>query len=164
MADGQLEIRPASADDHPWIVRRHGALYAAEYGWDQSFEALVEEIVTEFAARGDHQRERAWIAEVDGERVGCVLCVRDDDVVARLRVLLVEPAARGTGVGSALVAECIRFARHAGYRRLDLWTNDVLVDARRVYERAGFRLVDAESHRSFGQELVGQTWTLDLSP
>jgi DNA-binding MarR family transcriptional regulator/GNAT superfamily N-acetyltransferase len=155
-------LREPGPGDLGWMVQRNGALYAAEYGWDQSYEALVAEIVADFGQDHDPARERAWIAEVDGEPVGCVLCVRRDDEAAQLRILLVDPAARGLGIGARLVAECIGFARTAGYRSLVLWTNDMLVSARRIYEAAGFELVDEESHHSFGQDLVGQTWRLDL--
>jgi DNA-binding MarR family transcriptional regulator/GNAT superfamily N-acetyltransferase len=155
-------LRAPEAGDYGWIVERHGALYAQELGWDETFEAEVARIVGEFAASRDPDRERAWIATLGDERVGSVLCVRTDDRVARLRLLLVEPVARGLGIGARLVAECVEFARHAGYRELTLWTNDVLVSARRIYEAAGFRLVDSEPHRSFGRDLVGQDWSLRL--
>jgi GNAT superfamily N-acetyltransferase len=155
-------IRPPGPGDYGWVAHRHGALYAHEYGWDETFEALVARIVADYVEEHDPAREAAWIAEVDGEPVGCVFCVRQDDRVAKLRILLVEPRARGMGIGSRLVDECIRFARRAGYERLVLWTNDVLVDARRIYERAGFRLVEQERHHSFGHDLVGQNWALEL--
>jgi DNA-binding MarR family transcriptional regulator/GNAT superfamily N-acetyltransferase len=155
-------LRAPEAGDYGWIVERHGALYAQELGWDETFEAEVARIVGEFAASRDPDREGAWIATLGDERVGSVLCVRRDDRVARLRLLLVEPVARGLGIGARLVAECVEFARHAGYRELTLWTNDVLVSARRIYEAAGFRLVDSEPHRSFGRDLVGQDWSLRL--
>jgi DNA-binding MarR family transcriptional regulator/GNAT superfamily N-acetyltransferase len=157
-----VAIRAPGAGDYGWIVERHGALYSAEFGWDETFEALVAGIVGEFAAKRDPRREAAWIAEVGGERAGSVLCVRRDDRVARLRLLLVEPHLRGMGVGGRLVDECVEFARRAGYRELTLWTNDVLESARRIYERAGFRLLDSEPHRSFGRDLVGQNWSLAL--
>jgi DNA-binding MarR family transcriptional regulator/GNAT superfamily N-acetyltransferase len=157
-------LREPGPGDLGWIVQRNGAVYAAEYGWDQSYEALVARIVADFAEHHEPARERAWIAEVDGEPVGCVLCVLRDDQTAQLRILLVDPAARGLGIGARLVEECIRFARGAGYRSLALWTNDVLVSARRLYEAAGFELVDEEAHHSFGHDLVGQTWRLDLDP
>jgi DNA-binding MarR family transcriptional regulator/predicted N-acetyltransferase YhbS len=159
---GEVRIRTAGSGDFGWLVERHGVLYTEEYGWDVTFEGLVAEIAGAFARGHDPQRERAWIAELDGRRAGCILCVREDDETAKLRVLLVEPWARGHGIGSRLVDECIAFAREAGYRRMVLWTNDVLADARRVYERAGFTL-DAEGpHRAFGQDLVEQTWSLEL--
>jgi len=155
-------LRPPAPGDHGWIVARHGALYAAEYGWDASFEGLVARIVGAFAEGHDPRREAAWIAEVDGERAGCVLCVAKDDTTAQLRLLLVEPDARGLGVGSRLVDECLRFAGRAGYRSIVLWTNDVLVSARRIYEAAGFALVEQEAHHSFGHDLMGQYWTREL--
>src|SRR5437016_13321179 len=145
-----------------WVIQRHGALYAREYGWGEEFEALVADIVAKFIGHHDRKRERCWIAELDGENVGSVFCVKKTEVVARLRLLLVEPRARGLGIGSRLVDECVRFARAAGYRELVLWTNDVLVAARRIYERAGFELVESERHTSFGKKLVGQNWGLRL--
>jgi DNA-binding MarR family transcriptional regulator/GNAT superfamily N-acetyltransferase len=155
-------MRHARSGDYGWIVERHGVLYAEEYGWDETFEGLVAEIVGGFARSHDAARERAFVAELDGRRAGCVLCVREDDQTARLRLLLVEPWARGHGLGSRLVDECVSFAREAGYRRIVLWTNDVLDAARRIYERTGFTLVEEGRHRAFGQNLVEQTWSLDL--
>jgi GNAT superfamily N-acetyltransferase len=150
------------AGDLGWVVMAHGEQYDREFGWDSDFEALVAQIVADYAVDHDPDREAAWIAELDGERVGCVFCVREDDTTAKLRILLVDPAARGHRLGTRLVDTCLDFARAAGYRRITLWTNDVLVSARRIYEAAGFELVASEPHHSFGRELVGQNWSLDL--
>jgi DNA-binding MarR family transcriptional regulator/predicted N-acetyltransferase YhbS len=155
-------LRSLGPGDYGWVVERHGALYASEYGWDETFEALVARIVAGYIEEHDAKREAAWVAEVDGERAGCVFCVRKNARRAQLRLLLVDPSARGSGLGTRLVDECLRFARRTGYRRMVLWTNDVLVDARRIYDRAGFTLVDEEPHHSFGHDLVGQTLALDL--
>ena len=149
--------------DLGWVVVAHGEIYAREYGWDQDFEALVARIVAGYAADHDPAREAAWIAELDGERVGSVFLVAGDEPgVARLRILLVTGDARGLGLGTRLVRACLDFARDAGYRRVTLWTNDVLVSARRIYEAFGFTLTASEPHHSFGHDLVGQTWELDL--
>jgi DNA-binding MarR family transcriptional regulator/GNAT superfamily N-acetyltransferase len=153
-------IRGLRPGDLGWLVERHGALYAEEYGWDQGFERLVAGIVAEF----DPAADAGWIAELDGERAGCVLCVHADDRTAKLRTLLVEPQARGTGLGTQLVDEVIRHARARGYTTLTLWTNDVLTAARRIYERAGFTLDREAPHRAFGHDLVEQTWSLTLRP
>ncbi len=158
-----LVLRAPRPGELGWIVQRHGALYAEEFGWDERFEALVARVVADFAAGRDARREAAWIAEVDGAPAGCVLCARRDEATAQLRLLLVEPSARGRGVGARLVDECVRFARLAGYARIVLWTNDVLTSARRIYEAAGFELVDAAAHRDFGPEVVGQHWALELA-
>ncbi len=158
----EFALRPPEPGDLGWVVQAHGALYAREYGFDASFEALVARIVAQFAAGHDPQREHAWIAEADGKPAGSVFCVRKDDAVAQLRVLLVEPWARGTGMGERLVAECIAFARAAGYSEIMLWTCDILVAARRIYQRAGFVLVDEQRHHGFGRDLVGQNWRLAL--
>jgi GNAT superfamily N-acetyltransferase len=160
--------------DLGWVVMAHGEVYATEFGWDTSFEALVAGIVADYAADHDPDREAAWIAELGGRRVGCVFCVAEDRAdaagsagvadrqTAKLRILLVDPSARGRGLGVRLVEECVRFARGAGYRRLRLWTNHPLVAARRIYLDAGFVLTAEEPHRSFGVDLVGQTYELDL--
>jgi DNA-binding MarR family transcriptional regulator/GNAT superfamily N-acetyltransferase len=155
-------LRAPHPGDYGWIVQRHGALYAQQYGWDEAFEALVARIVADFAGDHDPRREAAWIAEVDGEPAGCLLCVRRADDVAQLRLLLVEPRARGRGIGARLIEECLRFAQRAGYARITLWTNDVLHEARRLYERAGFELFESAPHHSFGHDLVEQTWARAL--
>ena len=155
-------VREPEPGDFGWIVERHGALYAEEYGWDERFETLVARIVAEHAAAADPSRERTWIAELGGRRAGCVMCVAKDERVARLRLLLVEPWARGMGIGARLVDECIRFARAAGYEEMVLWTNDVLAHARPIYERAGFELVGEQPHADFGKRVVGQTWSRPL--
>ena len=158
-----LVLRSPEPGDLGWVVERHGARYAAEYGWGVDFEALAARLVADFGSRRDAQREAAWIAELDGERVGCVFCTASDTPdTAQLRLLLVEPRARGAGVGTRLVDECLRFARRAGYRRIMLWTNDVLLAARRIYQRAGFLLDRSEPHTKFGSGLVGEYWSRDL--
>jgi DNA-binding MarR family transcriptional regulator/GNAT superfamily N-acetyltransferase len=155
-------LRPLRPGDFGWVVHRHGVLYADEYDWDASFEALVARIVADYIDKHDPRWENAWIAEVDGDPVGCVFCVRKDDRTAQLRLLLVEPSCRGMGIGARLVDECLEFTRRAGYKSIMLWTNDVLGDARRIYQRAGFQLAEQGPHHSFGHDLVEQVWHRDL--
>ncbi|MFE4262070.1 GNAT family N-acetyltransferase [Streptomyces sp. NPDC056883] len=169
MNEVRAVIRPlGEPGDLGWVVMAHGEQYAEEFGWDVSFEALVARIVADYAAGHDPAREAAWIAELDGRRVGSVFCVADegggegDRGAAKLRILLVDPAARGHRLGSRLVAQCVDFAREAGYERIRLWTNDVLAAARGIYLAAGFRLVEEEPHSSFGADLIGQVYELDL--
>lgn len=159
-----MRIRPLDQPgDLGWVVQAHGEIYAKEYDWDTSFEALVAKIVADFANDHDPAREAAWIAELDGVRAGCVFCVAGDEpATAKLRILLVDPAARGHGIGAGLVDTCLDFARTAGYQHMVLWTNDVLVAARKIYQSRGFELVDEEPHHSFGHDLVGQHWSREL--
>jgi GNAT superfamily N-acetyltransferase len=156
----RLADRPG---DLGWVVMAHGEVYSQQFGWNTDFEALVAKIVADYALGHDGSREAAWIAEAGGERAGCVFLVAGDEPgTAKLRILLVTPVARGMGAGARLVQECLSFARRTGYRQVVLWTNDVLVSARRIYQAAGFTLTDEEPHHSFGHDLVGQTWTLKL--
>lgn len=151
--------------DLGWMVMAHGEVYCGQFGWDLDFEAMVAGIVADYGTEHDPGREAGWIAEVDGRRVGCVLLVTGDHPeTAKLRVLLVTPEGRGTGLGTRLVAECLGFAREAGYERVTLWTNDVLVPARKIYQSFGFKLVHEERHHTFGQDLVGEDWALELGP
>jgi DNA-binding MarR family transcriptional regulator/GNAT superfamily N-acetyltransferase len=161
-AAARAVLREPRPGEMGWVVQSHGALYAAEYGFDSSFEALVAEIAAKFLTSFDASRERCWIADLDGVPVGSVFLVRHSDDIAKLRLLLVDPAGRGQGLGQRLVAECIAFAQACGYRKITLWTQSILRTARQIYEKAGFVLVASEPHRSFGQSLVGETWEREL--
>ncbi len=161
--DPPYVLRAPRPGDYGWVVQRHGVLYAQEFGWDERFEALVAEVIAGFVRNRDPAWERCWIAERGGQNVGCVFVVRKSDTVAQLRLLLVEPSARGLGLGKRLVRECTSFAREKGYRSIVLWTNSVLETARHIYQAEGYRLTAEETHDSFGTELVGQFWELDLT-
>jgi len=155
-------LRPHRPGDMGWVTSANAEIYTREYGWDGSYEALVAKITAEFIETFDAKRERCWIAEMDGERVGSVFVVRKSDEIAKLRLLIIDPKARGLGLGKRFVDECLRFAREAGYRRMTLWTQSILTAARGIYARAGFELVAEEPHHSFGVDLIGETWERDL--
>lgn len=160
--DSSYLLRDPQPGDMGWIVHRQAVLYAQEYGWNSEYEALVAEIVAKYLRDFDPRWERCWIAEQHGRVVGSVFIVREDDTTAKLRLLYVDPCARGLGIGGRLVDECLRFARQVGYKKMILWTNSVLVDARKIYERRGFELMEETPHHSFGKDLVGQVWSLEL--
>ncbi|MGL4975599.1 MAG: GNAT family N-acetyltransferase [Bosea sp. (in: a-proteobacteria)] len=155
-------MRAPQPGEFGWIIARHGRVYAQEYGWDSTFEAMVAELVASFIRTQDPSREQCWIADLGGEPVGAIFCVRKDDETARLRMLIVDEKARGLGAGGLLVDQCMAFARQAGYRRMTLWTNDILTAARKLYVSRGWRLTASEPHHSFGVDLVGETWDVDL--
>jgi DNA-binding MarR family transcriptional regulator/GNAT superfamily N-acetyltransferase len=155
-------LRQPRPGDFGWIVARHAELYAREYGWTEPFEGLCAKIVADFANENDPRRERCWIAELAGENVGCVMLVRDSNTVARIRLLLVDPKARGLKLGQRLVDECVRFARAAGYSKITLWTHSVLKAARHIYEKAGFRLTGTETHKSWSKPVTSEFWDMDL--
>ena len=155
-------LRSPTFGDFGWIVSRHAELYAQEYGWSEPFEGLCAGIVADFANKNDPNRERCWIAEMNGENVGCVMLVKDNDEVARVRLLLVDPKARGLGLGARLVEECVTFAREAGYKRVTLWTHSVLTAARHIYEKAGFTLTSSEKRHTWSKDVVAEYWDLDL--
>lgn len=161
-AERVVSFRGLQPGDMGWVIQRHGAVYAEEFGWNMDFESLVARIVADYHDGFKPGREQAWIALVDGVRAGCLFCCEKDVDTAQLRILLVEPSARGLQLGSRLVQLCLDFAADAGYATVTLWTNDVLVAARKIYQAAGFRLVDEEAHHSFGHDLVGQNWELSL--
>jgi DNA-binding MarR family transcriptional regulator/GNAT superfamily N-acetyltransferase len=156
-------LRAPVPGDFGWIIKRHAEVYAQEYGWTEPFEGLCAQIVADYVNNNDLQREQCWIAELDSDRVGCVFLVRDSDTVARIRLLLVDPTARGLGLGARLVDECVRFAHGAGYRQITLWTHSDLTAARHIYQKAGFRLVRSEPHNSWGRPVVSEHWDLELS-
>jgi DNA-binding MarR family transcriptional regulator/GNAT superfamily N-acetyltransferase len=164
ICDRTVEVRPYRIGDVGWAIEQHGRLYAEEFGWNMEFEALVATLFARFATHHDPESEQFWVAEVNGERVGCVFVVRNEKDLraAQLRCLLVDPRGRGLGVGRRLVDECIHFAKAARYERMLLWTNDILLAARRIYEAAGFSLVEESPHHSFGHDLVGQIWARTL--
>lgn len=163
-AQAPWRLRSHQPGDIGWVIARHGALYAHEYRFDSRFETMVARVAADFLAQHDPARERCWIAERDGVNLGSVFLVRKSDEIAKLRLLIVEPTARGLGIGRHLVNECIGFARQAGYRGITLWTNDVLVAARAIYQRAGFRLVASAPHADFGPPMIGEDWDLSLYP
>ena len=166
MDPNTITLRPHRPGDMSWVIHRQATVYAEEFGYNSDFEALVSSVTASFLTNFDSKRERCWIAESDGQPVGHVFLVQHAErpTVAKLRLLLVEAPARGTGLGARLINECIAFARQVGYLRITLWTQSHLLAARHLYKKAGFRLVHEERHHSFGKDLIGQTWELDLDP
>ena len=160
--DNEIVLREPKPGDLGWVVARHAELYAEEYGWGENFEGICAQIVADYVKNFDRSRERCWIAEMDGRNVGCVFLVRDSDTVARLRLLLVDPAARGRGLGKRLTGDCVRFAREHGYKSITLWTHQVLTGARHIYAGAGFRLTSSEAKKSFGKDVVSEYWDMTL--
>lgn len=160
--DKSFILRNPNAGDFGWVVQKNGEVYAEEYNWDEEYEGLVAGIVADFIKNFDAKRERCWIAEKDGANIGAVFLVKKDETTANLRLLIVDPKARGLGIGKRLVEECTRFAKKAGYKKITLWTNNVLLAARHIYEKEGYKVVKEESHHSFGHDLVGETWELEL--
>ena len=158
----EITLRQHRVGDIGWIIHRHALIYFEEYGWDERFEALVADVASKFILNYDPVHERCWIAERNGVFLGCVFLVKSTEEIAKLRLMLVEPTARGLGIGTLLVHECISFARQAGYKKIKLWTNDVLLPARRIYERVGFKRIHLEPHNDFGEGLIGETWELEL--
>lgn len=161
-SEKRIELRALQPGDLGWVIQRQATLYAREYGWNQEFESLLARICADYVDHLDPARENAWIAEIDGVRAGAIFCVKKDEETAQLRMLFVEPSARGLGVGSKLVETCLAFAKNAGYRTITLWSNDVLTSARRIYVRAGFKLIEEEPYRGYGHDLVGQIWSREL--
>ena len=161
-ADPSYILRPPQPGDLGWVVQANGRLYAEEYGWDETYEGAIAQIIADYVKNYDPKRERAWIAEKGGEPVGSVFLVKKSATVAKLRILIVDPKARGLGIGKRLVDECTRFARQAGYKKITLWTNSVLLAARRIYKQAGYNMVSAEKNHIFGKDLVSETWELKL--
>ena len=159
---GGYRLRAPVPGDFGWVVKRHAELYGEEYRWKEPFEGLCAQIVADYVNNNDPKRERCWIAEMNGENVGCIFIAKDSAEVARIRLLLVDPKARGLGLGARLVDECIRFARRAGYKKITLWTHSVLKAARHIYEKAGFKLMRTERHRSWGRPVVSEHWDLEL--
>lgn len=162
LGDAPYLLRPPRAGDYGWVAQKHGELYARDYSWNEEFEGLVAGIIADFIKNFDADREHAWIAEKDGENVGAVFLIKDTENTAKLRLLFLDPKARGLGLGKRLVHECTLFARAAGYQKITLWTNSILLAAKHIYEKEGYKLVKSEAHHSFGHDLISETWELNL--